>query len=197
MDTKYNELLPDAAKNILKSCDYVVKEKRTDIGVKVLEKPPGPGLLAWTIFQAMAEPVTIYMVDVSSPKKQFPMYLGDFVYANGGFRYIDRQVWQALSLAPPVRIRIGGNVAKANLVKQVDPIYSEEAKARGAEGDVLVHVVLGTDGTVKELNVIKGDPVLAKAAAEAIQQWRYKPTLLNGKAVEVDTTIAVIFSVNR
>jgi periplasmic protein TonB len=87
----------------------------------------------------------------------------------------------------------GGEVARANLIKRVDPIYPDEAKVARREGDVLLHVVLATDGVVKELELVKGDPILAKAALEAVKQWRYKPTLLNGKAVEVDSTILVQF----
>jgi protein TonB len=52
---------------------------------------------------------------------------------------------------------------------------------------------VATDGAIKELNLVKGDPILAKAALEAVKQWRYKPTLLHGKAVEVDSTVSVVF----
>jgi TonB family protein len=192
LEAKYSESLSGAAKNIREKFEYALKDHRTDVGVKVLS-PAEIGPLGRAILAAMARPTPIYMVDGSNPKEKFPAAIGDFVYVDGGFRYVNTQVWQELSTAPPVRIRIGGNVAKAALITRVEPIYPEEARAGHREGDVLVHVVLATDGTVKELDLVKGDPVLAKAALEAVKQWRYRPTLLNGKAVEVDSTILVQF----
>jgi TonB family protein len=90
-------------------------------------------------------------------------------------------------------MRLGRDAVKANLISRVDPIYPEGAKAAGIEGEVFLHVVLATDGTVKDLDLIKGDPILGEAALVAVKQWRYKPTLLNGKAVEVDSTVFIIF----
>jgi len=96
---------------------------------------------------------------------------------------------------PPVkRIRIGGNVAESQLKHKVQPHYPQEARDAGIEGTVRLHVVLSTSGKVQQLDVVSGDPILAKAAAEAVRQWKYKPMLLNGERVEVDTTVDVIFS---
>ena len=115
------------------------------------------------------------------------------MYFHLGLRVGNAAVWEQLSTAPPVRMRLGADAAKANLIHRVDPIYPDEAKAAGLEAEVFLHVVLATDGTVKELDLVKGDPILGKAALEAVKQWRYKPTLLNGKAVEVDSTVFIIF----
>jgi TonB family protein len=193
LEAKYNELLRTEAEDIKGRFEYAVKGKRTDVGVKVFQKPEEVGGVARAILKAMVQPIPLYTVDGSSPKEKFATSIGDFVYVDGRFRYVNSQVWQELSSAPPVRIRLGGDVAKANLINRVDPIYPAEAAAARMEGEVLLHVILATDGTIKELNLVKGDPVLAKAALEAVRQWRYKPTLLNGKAVEVDSTILVIF----
>jgi TonB family protein len=195
LEAKYSEMLPNAAKDIKKSFEYALKGKRTDVDVKVYEKQGEVRGLVRAVLDATTRPISVYMVDGNNPKEKFGAYLGDFVFVDGGFRYVNSQVWQALSTAPSMRIRLGGEVAKANLIKRVDPIYPDEARAARREGDVLVHVVLATDGTIKELNLLKGDPDLAKAALEAVKQWRYKPTLLNGKAVEVDSTILVQFRV--
>jgi TonB family protein len=195
LEAKYSELLPNAAKDIRKSFEYALKGKRTDVDVKVYEKQGEVRGLVRAVLDATTRPISVYMVDGNNPKEKFGAYLGDFVFVEGGFRYVNSQVWQALSTAPSMRIRLGGEVAKANLIKRVDPIYPDEARAARREGDVLVHVVLATDGTIKELNLLKGDPGLAKAALEAVKQWRYKPTLLNGKPVEVDSTILVQFRV--
>ena len=75
----------------------------------------------------------------------------------------------------------------------VEPKYSNEATNRYIEGQVVLHAVIDADGGVKQLTVVSGPPELTQAALDAVRQWHYKKTLLNGQAVEVDTTIAVDF----
>jgi TonB family protein len=163
--------------------------------VKLLDTQGAAGGLSRAIVDAMGQPISVYIVDGNNPQEKFATHIGDFVFVDGGFRYMDWQVWQELSTAPPLRIRLGGNVAKANLINRVEPVYPEQARAARMEGDVLLHIIVATNGTIKELNVVSGDPILAKAALEAVKQWRYKPTLLNGKPVEVDSTVSVMFRV--
>lgn len=95
-----------------------------------------------------------------------------------------------------MRIRIGGNVEAAKVITRVQPIYPQSAKDAGAQGTVLLHAVVGMDGKPLSLQVLNSqvNPDLARAAVEAVSQWRYQPTLLNGNPVEVDTTIQVKFS---
>jgi protein TonB len=95
------------------------------------------------------------------------------------------------------RIRIGGNLAKSQLKHKVQPIYPFEALDQRLQGTVRLHIVLSTAGKVQQADVIQGHPVLAKAALEAVRKWEYKHTLLNGEAVEVDTTVDVIFSLSQ
>jgi protein TonB len=96
--------------------------------------------------------------------------------------------------AAPSRIRVGGNVQAAALVRKVDPIYPPIAKTAHISGTVVLHAIIGKDGAVKDLEYVSGPPLLMKSALDAIKQWRYKPTMLNGEPVEVDTTISVVFS---
>jgi TonB family protein len=91
-------------------------------------------------------------------------------------------------------VRIGGNVAQASLMYQVAPVYPPLAKSAHVSGTVLLHCVIGTDGTVQNLEYISGPPLLMKSAMDAVRQWRYKPTLINGMAVRVDTTVSVVFT---
>jgi len=192
--TKYSEMLPGTAKQIRGILEFSLQGERTAVDVTLLQNQEAkPGGMARAILDAMVRPVLIYRVGCGNPKEKFYSYIGDFIYVNGGFRYVHTRVWEQLSTAPPVRMRLGADAAKANLIHRVDPIYPDEAKAAGLEGEVFLHVVLATDGTVKELDLVKGDPILGKAALEAVKQWRYKPTLLNGKAVEVDSTVFIIF----
>jgi len=94
----------------------------------------------------------------------------------------------------PQRIRVGGNVQSAMLVSQQKPIYPPLAKQARISGTVELSAVIGKDGRVANLSVIKGHPLLVQAALDAVKNWIYKPTLLNGEPVEVSTTIDVNFT---
>ena len=95
------------------------------------------------------------------------------------------------------RIRQGGSVQAALLVNKVQPVYPPLARQTRIAGTVRLHAIISKSGSVESLEVISGHPLLVRAAMDAVQQWKYKPTLLNGEPVEVDTTIDVIFSLNQ
>lgn len=97
----------------------------------------------------------------------------------------------------PRTVRRSGDVEEALLLHRVIPIYPPLAVQMHLSGTVRLHAIIGTDGRVRELAVETGHPLLVKAALDAVGQWRYRPTLLNGEAVEVETTITVIFELNR
>jgi protein TonB len=79
------------------------------------------------------------------------------------------------------------------LVSRKDPEYPKLARETGAKGIVELVATIGTDGRVKAVKVVKGPPMLQKAASDAVMQWRYKPTVLNGVAVEAQTQVFVNF----
>ena len=91
-------------------------------------------------------------------------------------------------------VRVGGDVAQASLMYQVAPVYPPLAKSAHVSGTVVLHCIIGTDGTVQDLQYVSGPPLLMKSAMDAVRQWRYKPTLINGKEVQVDTTASVVFT---
>jgi protein TonB len=99
--------------------------------------------------------------------------------------------------ATPKSIRVGGNVQQANLIRQVKPVYPPLAKAARVQGTVKFEAVIAKDGTIQNLHVVSGPPLLVNAALEAVKQWQYKPTLLNGEPVEVITTIDVNFTLSQ
>lgn len=99
--------------------------------------------------------------------------------------------------APKARVKTSEGVQQALLVRRVQPVYPPLAVQIRLEGTVRVHAVIGRDGTVRELEALSGHPILAKAAMEAVQQWRYQPTLLNGEPVEVETYITVVFQLQH
>jgi len=95
------------------------------------------------------------------------------------------------------RIRVGGNVQSARLVQQPKPLYPPEAKQARIQGVVQLSTVIGRDGTVQQLEVISGHPLLVPSALEAVKQWVYQPTLLNGNPVEVVTQIDVNYTLSQ
>jgi protein TonB len=92
------------------------------------------------------------------------------------------------------RIRQGGVIQAANLIHQVNPIYPPLAVKARAQGVVVLAAVISKEGTVESLRVISGHPLLNQAALDAVKQWLYRPTMLNGDPVEVETTITVTFT---
>jgi TonB family protein len=99
--------------------------------------------------------------------------------------------------AVPGRIKVGGNVQGAMIVSKVPPVYPALAKQAAVSGVVQLSAVLAKDGTVQELHVLSGPPLLIQAAMDAVKQWVYRPTLLNGNPVEVETTIDINFTLNQ
>jgi hypothetical protein len=97
----------------------------------------------------------------------------------------------------PPRIRIGGNTQAANLIRKIVPLYPAEAKAARVQGVVKFTAEIGKDGAVQELHLDSGPPLLVPAAEEAVRQWVYRPTLLNGDPVDVVTSIDVNFTLSR
>jgi protein TonB len=96
--------------------------------------------------------------------------------------------------ATPKRIRVGGQVEAARLILQPKPEYPPLAKMARIQGTVRLEAIISKDGTIQDLKVVSGHPLLVKAALEAVQRWRYQPTLLNGEPVEVVTEIDVNFT---
>ena len=96
----------------------------------------------------------------------------------------------------PSRIRVGGDIEAPHLITRVQPVYPQSARSAGVSGIVILHAIISQDGKPLSLRVMNSqiDPDLARSAVEAVSQWRYTPTLLNGEPIEVDTTIMVNFS---
>jgi protein TonB len=99
-------------------------------------------------------------------------------------------------VATPQRVRVSTGVATGLLLRKVQPNYPPLAKAARIQGHVLLQAEISKDGTIQNLQLISGHPMLAPAAIEAVKQWRYKPYLLNGEPVAVETQVDVIFSLS-
>jgi protein TonB len=85
----------------------------------------------------------------------------------------------------------------AMLIHRVEPVYPPLAIQIHKEGRVELRAIIGTDGTIQSLQIVTGDPLFQLSAREAVQQWRYRPTILNGQAVEIDTYITVIYTMQH
>jgi periplasmic protein TonB len=94
-------------------------------------------------------------------------------------------------------IRLGGNVAQANRIYVVTPVYPAEAKENRIQGTVKLEVTIDKEGHVGPMSVISGPPELIHSATDAVSQWVYKPTLLNGAPVTVLTTVDVNYTLSQ
>ncbi len=97
---------------------------------------------------------------------------------------------------PAKRIRVAARVVEANLIHDVAPTYPPEAGRARIEGAVVLLAVIGKDGSVQDVRVESGLPLLAQAAIDAVKQWRYRPYLVNGEPVEVDSRITINFTLS-
>jgi protein TonB len=97
----------------------------------------------------------------------------------------------------PTRIKVGGNVQSAMIIRKTPPIYPQLAKSARVSGVVHLAAVIAKDGTIQELHSLGGPALLIQAAMDAVKTWIYKPTMLNGEPVQVETTIDVNFTLNQ
>jgi protein TonB len=100
-------------------------------------------------------------------------------------------------LEPVKRIRVSQGISQGMVVRKIEPAYPKLALAARVTGVVLLKAVIDREGVITEIQVISGHPILAPAAIEAVKQWRYRPYLLNGEPVEVETNITVTFQISN
>jgi protein TonB len=171
------------------------------------------GETTFGMLQVRLDPAPLYelrLIKGNQFRRLFP-----FAYVDGGFRFIlspkmeefvpslPRKLPRSASPGgensdelPEPRIQVGGSVTAAKIMSRVSPQYPTVARNEHLQGTVRLHAIIGKDGNIKNLKVIKGYCSLAEASVEAVRKWRYQPTLVNGQPVEVDTTVDVIFQLN-
>jgi TonB family protein len=118
--------------------------------------------------------------------------LAYFAYVDGAFRYISN-----FRVSNPTILRVGGNVMRKKEVEALAPRYPEQAKMSHISGTVIFHAIIGPNGHVCSLQVVQGPPELIGASFNAVRQWRYSPTTLNGQPVSIDTTISIVFALSE
>jgi periplasmic protein TonB len=99
-------------------------------------------------------------------------------------------------VATPQRVRVSAGVTSGLLIRKVNPVYPPLARQARIQGQVLLRAQISKDGSIENLQLISGHPMLVQSALDAVKQWRYKPYLLNGEPVEVDTEIQVNFTLS-
>jgi len=123
---------------------------------------------------------------------------GDKTSQNTLVNIFDTRTPPRVVVDPPPTKRISDpHINPALLVHRVEPAFPPIAKQLHRNGRVELHALIATDGSVQSLQVVSGDPLFINSAKDAVLQWRYKPTLLNGQAVEVDTYITVIYTLQQ
>lgn len=202
MAERYEKALPDFEAKFQELMARYVQYGMTAVTITRVESPDQPtnDSYATRTIQSMREPVPIYsvaMVDSGKTAWNFP---GFFSFVEGNFRYVG---WEALrevpNLLPPEAPpdRAFHSVPSAKLVHMVNPEYPSSAKSSHIQGTEVFHAVIGKDGKIEELKWLSGPSALIEPAAAAIKQWRYQPTLLDGRPVEVSTTISVVFTLGH
>jgi periplasmic protein TonB len=123
------------------------------------------------------------------PGGQLGGVIGGIISATSNLPYIPK-----LQPAVPQRVRISQGVTLGLILHKVEPAYPLLAKEARIQGNVVLRAIISKDGVIQDLQAVSGHPMLLPAAIEAVKQWRYRPYLLNGAPVEVETTITVIFA---
>jgi len=100
----------------------------------------------------------------------------------------------ALQVAMPQRVRVSQDVSAGLLIRKVVPVYPATAQQARVQGAVVLQAEISKDGAVESLREISGHPLLIPAAIEAVKQWQYKPYVMNGEPVAVETTVTVDFT---
>jgi len=94
-------------------------------------------------------------------------------------------------------VKLSEGVEQAQLISRIEPRYPPLAAQIHLEGTVRLHAIISRDGSIRSLEVVSGHPLLDQAALDAVRQWRYHPTMLDGEPIEVETTITVVFQLRH
>jgi len=200
--------------------DFVLPARRAPKSIEAVGPPPPPpniGVLSRIDMSRIPQPLRDKIAG------RLPIHIGQQLSPDdtkdllNALAAIDEHLHAAIKMAPdgsgavvfislddstaapagPMRIRVGGNVQAMNLISKVTPVYPPLAKQARVQGTVRFTAYIGKDGHIENLELVSGHPLLVPSAQEAVQQWVYKPTLLNGEPVDVITQIDVNFTLTE
>jgi periplasmic protein TonB len=163
--------------------------------------PHRPTPLIHTLFQPPNIPTTIVTRDPAPPNELIgpEVPIGSVGPETKGLVDVfNTRVAPARPAAPPEKKRLViGHVDPALLIHRVEPVYPAIPMQLHRSGKVELRAIIATDGSIQSLEVVSGDPLFIQSALDAVRQWRYRPTMLNGQPVEIDTFITVVYTVNQ
>jgi protein TonB len=145
-------------------------------------------------------PITITMVNDPGPAPYTPVGLpdsGSSIPSGIGDVFRPQPAPRVVHPTPSAPVPIPSRVASSTVLYKVVPVYPPIAKAAGVEGTVALEAIISKQGTIENLRVVSGPAMLQQSALNAVSAWRYRPFLLNGEPVAVETTVNVIFSLGR
>jgi len=153
-----------------------------------------PDSWAKAIQLSLREEVHAYRVEALSAGSTRSIMLGYFFYVSGGFREVDELVFGSLAAAKqlPLLPYISAAQAQMLLLQSTQPV-APRLSARGISNTVILDVIIDVAGQVRSASILSGDLVLGNAARAAVLTWRYRPYIQNGQAVDVETTVTIIF----
>ena len=169
--------------------------------------PPPPPAQARSAAEPKAPPVNAFAAPVEAPSEIVPEPVGTAIADAGvpggveggivgGIVGSVPAIVEGTPPPPPVShepVRIGGQVQAPALLKRVEPIYPAIAQLAAIDGVVILDAIVDEHGRVQSLKVLRGHPLLAKAATEAVQQWEYEPLKLNGTPTPFELTVSLWF----
>jgi protein TonB len=167
---------------------HVVKRVQTDIVSGKLRTPTKIPKKVEIIEEKESPPLLTDLAGVPDGVPRGP--------ANGVMDSIISNTPVAVPKVAVQRIRVSQGVTQGMVLHKVQPVYPPLARTARVQGSVVLAAIIGKDGTIQNLHVVSGHPLLTQAALDAVKQWRYRPYILNDEPVEVDTQVTVNFTLS-
>ena len=176
----------------------------TEYLIELLPPPPTPPVKPKTDLKPIENPNAAPVVPPDGIKPESPIDLTPVettaIGVIGGAENIEAVLVEPPPVAKPAQqdpVRIGGTIRQPQKVHNVDPVYPAIAQAARVQGIVILEATLSPDGRISNARILRSIPLLDQAALEAVRQWQYTPTLLNGVPVPVIMTITVMFTLSK
>ena len=203
--SRYDRLYENFEESFERTVEDIAAAKGADLGarLKTADESPTEDLLFGGKRSGVVtvNPVNLFfcIFQITIKKTPTTSWGSTFVQQDGAFRFIGNGgwpfwVWQDHTEGGEPKD--GFFIIPAELKYRVDPVYPPEAKANKIQGTVLLHVRIDKEGRVEKAEVVNGHPLLSQAALDAVRQWRYKPAMRRGAAIDKDETVHVVFQLN-
>ena len=193
LDKKYAGLLDHFEERLGIALDQIIKAQSGTLEIRVVkENAESPEAVEAALLQHLKSAQTFYIAEEKIPGEAKPERIGYFVFADNSFRLLDETILGALMST--LRIQVDDKLMRDRLMNKPMPRYPTAALQNRLSGIAVIQILVGTDGAVRQVQVVRGHPMLAPAAADAVRHWMYKPTIVLGEGVEVETSVTIVFS---